>query len=244
MWALASAPPSQAGSAEAAQSSPATASATGESSFEPVSQHLRASILPETLERFGLFIYVNMATSGPSAQQMYVFEKSPDGTLRGLYDWPVSTGRGTVELDPHGHLQSSVTPRGFFELDPTRLYEDHVSSQWDEPMPYAMFFSWKPNGRATGLAIHGTDDQDALGTPASAGCIRLSRDHAEELFTIVKTRFHAPTPQLAYLDGSSGVSSEGLLLHDRDGKLKTNDGYSVLVMIDDFDQETVVASLP
>jgi hypothetical protein len=181
---------------------------------------------------------------------MYVFEKSADGSLRGLHAWPVSTGRGAVELDAHGHYQSSVTPRGFFELDPARFYEEHISSQWNEAMPYAMFFNWKPNGRPTGLAIHGIseDEEAALGTPASAGCVRLSRDNAQELFTMVKTRYHAPTPKLAYLDGSTGVSSEGLLLHDQNGDLKMTDGYSVLVMIDNFQmnpqQNTLVASLP
>lgn len=51
-------------------------------------------------------------------------------------------------------------------------------------------------------------------------------------------------PKLAYLDGSGGVSSEGLLLHDKTGNLEMNDGYSVLVMIDDFGQDRLIASLP
>jgi hypothetical protein len=73
--------------------------------------------------------------------------------------------------------------------------------------------------------------------------VRLSRQNAQELFTLIKGQFHLPTPQLAYLDGRDGVSSEGLLLHDQMGHLEMKDGYSVLVLIDGFDQNDLVASL-
>lgn len=112
-------------------------------------------------------------------------------------------------------------------------------------MPYAMCFDWRPNGHATGLAIHGTSDENvpALGSPASPGCVRLSREHAQELFTLIQSRFRSPAPQLAYLNAREGMSSEGLLLHDQTGNLKMRDGYSVLVSIDDFAQDDIVASI-
>jgi lipoprotein-anchoring transpeptidase ErfK/SrfK len=208
-------------------------------------QHLYDSLSAETLANFNLFIYVDKTVGGPLAQHMYVFGKADSGDLAMLHDWPVSTGRESDETDPHGRAQSTVTPRGFFELDPKRMYVDHTSSQWDEAMPYAMFFSWKPGGRDTGLAIHGTpeDNYDALGSRASAGCIRLSTDNAHTLFDLVRTGFRGPTPKLAYLDGDSQVSSEGLLLHDPDGKIKMTDGYSVLVLVDDYSPEQRVSSL-
>jgi hypothetical protein len=174
---------------------------------------------------------------------MYVFEKTPEGDLALLYDWPVSTGRERVERDAHGHMQSSLTPTGYFEIDPKRLYADHASAQWDEAMPYAMFFNWQPNGHKTGLAIHGTAEggQDALGTRASAGCVRLSIDNARTLFDLVRAQSQRPTPRLAYLDGD--VSSEGLFLHDAQGRLKLADGYPVLVLVDDYGGEDRVTSL-
>lgn len=221
------------------------ASDPGTAQLDAVAGRLKNSLSPELLANFNLFLYVDKAEAGPLAQRMYVFEKTDGGDLALLYDWPVSTGRDRIERDVHGHVQYSGTPLGFFELDPKRFYIDHDSSQWDEAMPYAMFFSWKPNGHKTGLAIHGTPDTntDALGTPASAGCVRLSLDNAHTLFDLVRTQFRAPTPRLAYLEGSTGISSEGLLQHESDGSLSLADGYSVLVLIDDYGGEQRVSSL-
>jgi lipoprotein-anchoring transpeptidase ErfK/SrfK len=209
-----------------------------------VEQRLSDSLSSETRANFNLFIYVDKAEHGPLAQHMYVFEKTDLGDLAPLYDWPVSTGREAAETDPNGQAESTATPGGFFELDPKRLYVQHTSSQWNEAMPYAMFFDWKPGGHATGLAIHGTpeENEDNLGTRASAGCVRLSTDNAHTLFDLIRKEFRGPTPKLAYLDDSQ-VSSEGLLLHDRQGNLEMADGYSVLVMIDDFPGDTRVSSL-
>jgi hypothetical protein len=214
------------------------------SAVDLVAHRLNDSLSREMFTNFGLFIYVDKAERGPFSQRMFVFEKSGDN-LALLYDWPVSTGREGLEKDAHGHLQSTVTPVGYYGLDPKRLFEDHVSSQWNEDMPYAMFFDWKPNGHDTGLAIHGAagDESDVLGTRASAGCIRISQDNAHTLFDLVRNEYRAPAPKIAYLDDSQNVSSEGFLLHDRDGQLKIGDGYSVLVMVDDYVGESQVSSL-
>jgi len=208
-------------------------------------KHLRDNLLDEVFANFSLFIYVDKAQSGPLAQRMLVFDKTDDGDLALLYDWPVSTGRDRYELDAVGHVQSTHTPSGFFELDPKRMFEDHVSGEWNEAMPYAMFFDWKPNGRQTGLAIHGTPDEnlDELGRAASAGCIRLSVDHAQTLFDLIQALGLRLAPKLAYLDGSDGVSSEGLLLHDQAGNREMAENYSVLVRIDDFSGDDQIASL-
>jgi hypothetical protein len=209
-----------------------------------VAQRLNDSLSREMFGNFNLFIYVDKAERGPFAQRMFVFQKT-DANLALLYDWPVSTGRETLERDAHGHLQSTITPVGYYELDPKRLFEDHVSSQWNEEMPYAMFFDWKPNGHDTGLAIHGAGgaEADALGTPASAGCVRISEDNAHTLFDLIRSELRAPTPKIAYLDGSRNVSSEGFLLHEADGQLKFRDGYSALVIVDDYVGNSQVSSL-
>ena len=203
-----------------------------------VVQHVRENLSPELLSGFGLFIYVNKAENGPFAQQMNIFKKTEGGDLVLLYNWRISTGREHGEVDAHGNPQSTATPNGYYELDPNRLYVTHASSQWDEQMPYAMFFDWKPKGRMTGLAIHGTTDQTLshLGKRDSAGCIRLSLDNAAALSALI-SQFRRPTPRLVYQERNANTNSLGLLLHNPDGRLQLADGYSVLVVVDEYGEE-------
>jgi hypothetical protein len=80
--------------------------------------------------------------------------------------WKISSGRNGFE-----------TPTGNFIVQ--RMDADHLSDEYDgAPMPYAIFFS-------RGLAIHGTYER-GLGRPASHGCVRLSIDHARELYEWVE----------------------------------------------------------
>jgi lipoprotein-anchoring transpeptidase ErfK/SrfK len=84
-----------------------------------------------------------------------------DGDL--LHDWPVSTAR-----------EGKCTPVGTYH--PVLLKRMHYSTLYDgAPMPYSIFFSGN-------YAIHGTTQTDKLGTPASAGCVRLAPENAELLF--------------------------------------------------------------
>jgi hypothetical protein len=90
-----------------------------------------------------------------------------DGQPR--YVWPVSTGRPGYD-----------TPNGSFR--PNRMDADHLSQEWDNaPMPNTIFFDLH------GHAIHGFFDVKHLGLPVSHGCVRLSPDHAQTLFELVKT---------------------------------------------------------
>jgi hypothetical protein len=96
-------------------------------------------------------------------QQMTV---AVDGVER--YHWPVSTG-----------IPSRETPSGSFRA--FRMEEDHYSKEFDDaPMPHSIFFT------KIGHAIHGTDSVGRLGTPASHGCVRLSRDNASTLYALVQ----------------------------------------------------------
>jgi len=89
-----------------------------------------------------------------------------DGVER--YNWPVSTG-----------IPSRETPSGSFRT--FRMEEDHYSKEFDDaPMPHAIFFT------KVGHAIHGTDSVNRLGSPASHGCVRLSRDNATTLYALVE----------------------------------------------------------
>jgi hypothetical protein len=96
-------------------------------------------------------------------QQMTV---AVDGVAR--YHWPVSTG-----------LPSYETPNGSFRT--FRMEEDHFSKEFDDaPMPHSIFFT------KIGHAIHGTDSVNRLGSPASHGCVRLSRANASTLYALVQ----------------------------------------------------------
>lgn len=96
-------------------------------------------------------------------QQMTV---AVDGVTR--YHWPVSTG-----------IPSRETPNGSFRA--FRMEEDHYSKEFDDaPMPHSIFFT------KVGHAIHGTDSVGRLGTPASHGCVRLSRQNASTLYALVQ----------------------------------------------------------
>jgi hypothetical protein len=102
-------------------------------------------------------------TVDKNAQLMTV---AVDGVER--YQWPVSTG-----------LPSYETPNGSFRT--FRMEEDHFSKEFDDaPMPHSIFFT------KIGHAIHGTDSEGRLGTPASHGCVRLSRAHASTLYALVQ----------------------------------------------------------
>lgn len=81
--------------------------------------------------------------------------------------WPVSTARA-----------GKCTPTG--EFTPYLLKRMHYSSLYDNaPMPFSIFFYGN-------YAIHGTTAVDKLGTPASAGCVRLHPDNAEWLYEAVR----------------------------------------------------------
>src|SRR3954466_7984478 len=114
-------------------------------------------------------------------QQMTV---AVDGVQR--YHWPVSTG-----------IPSYETPNGSFRT--FRMEEDHYSKEFDDaPMPHSIFFT------KIGHAIHGTDSESRLGTPASHGCVRLSRANASTLYALVKSEGVLNTT--VTLTGSSQVA--------------------------------------
>jgi hypothetical protein len=120
-------------------------------------------------------------TVDKDAQQMTV---AVDGVER--YRWPVSSG-----------LPSYETPNGSFRA--FRMEEDHYSKEFDDaPMPHSIFFT------KIGHAIHGTDFESRLGTPASHGCVRLSRANASTLYALVQSEGVLNTT--VTLTGSSQVA--------------------------------------
>ena len=204
---------------------------------------LQQQLTADHFARFDLFIYVSKADSGPFAQQMYVFTKeessSESGAFHLLHQWPVSTGRETTERAPSGRLVSTATPAGYFQFDARRMFEDYHSSQWNGPMPHAMFFNWMDHGRLTGVAIHGTVQRQVanLGYRSSAGCVRLSPDAATILFDLVKENYRGKVPGFAYDQHTSTLSRDGTLERNDEGGLQLSDGYRVLIFIDNYGGE-------
>jgi hypothetical protein len=114
-------------------------------------------------------------------QQMTV---AVDGVER--YRWPVSTG-----------IPSYETPNGSYRT--FRMEADHFSKEFDDaPMPHSIFFT------KIGHAIHGTDSVSHLGSPASHGCVRLSRANASTLYALVQEQGVLNTT--VTLTGSSQVA--------------------------------------
>jgi hypothetical protein len=96
-----------------------------------------------------------------------------------LFTWPTSTGREQWETATNGQRDFTATPAGQFHI--FRMVKDYESKEWGGPMFDAMFF----NG---GIAIHGTTSNHygLLGTPASGGCVRLTKENADLLWEQVR----------------------------------------------------------
>jgi hypothetical protein len=203
-----------------------------------------AGMTPEMAQNFDLFLYVSKAERGPLAQRLYVFRKEA-GTLKLLYDWAASTGREQDEISPRGRHSFTSTPKGFYELDPDRMYRRYHSYSWDQDMPHAMFFNWERQGLQTGLAIHSAsgDDVAKLGKRASAGCVHLSPENAETLFNLIKLDYRGQVPRFAYNSDTQTMSNTGAFAHRRDGSLKMVDGYRVLINIEDYGGGGAIAAL-
>jgi lipoprotein-anchoring transpeptidase ErfK/SrfK len=206
---------------------------------------LKAGLSPEMQQNFELFVYVSKAARGPLAQRMYVFRKTATGGLALLYDWAASTGREREEVTPRGRRTFTATPAGYYQLDPDRMYRRYHSWSWDQPMPNAMFFNWEREGLQTGLAIHAAtgDDVEKLGSRASAGCVHLSPQNAATLYQLIRSSYRGQVPRFAYNAATQTMTNRGAFMHGRDGELKLADGYKVLINIEDFSGNNVVASL-
>src|SRR5215212_1424849 len=139
-----------------------------------------------------------------------------DGVDR--YRWPVSTGNPSYE-----------TPNGSFRT--FRMEEDHFSKEFDDaPMPHSIFFT------KVGHAIHGTDSESRLGTPASHGCVRLSRANAATLYALVQSEGVLNTT--VTLTGSSQVALA------RNPRPRTNTAAARRAPVQQYEQQQDVAGDP
>jgi lipoprotein-anchoring transpeptidase ErfK/SrfK len=201
-----------------------------------VEQRLRDRLSDPLFENFDLFLYVSKAAKGPWAQHMYVFAKEESGQFTLLHDWPVSTGREKIETNPSGKTVFSSTPVGYYELDPDRMWKTYHSTQWGAPMPHAMFLDWTRNGYQTGVAIHAATESelDHLGRRASAGCVRLSPRAAATLFNLIRTQYRGKVPRFVYNERTQTLSNKGEIARDASGEIEYQEGYRVLVFIENY----------
>jgi hypothetical protein len=206
--------------------------------LEPAAARLRARVPAELFTYFDLYLYISKARAekGHWAQRMFVLAKQPDRALRLLYNWPVSTGLEEPLPSPSGKVLGTDTPQGIFKLDRGRFHEDYTSRQWESPMPFAMFFDWRINGRPSGLAIHGADaeGEKVLGQRASHGCIRLATENARTLFHLIRDNYRGRVPVFEVNPDSGTMSTTGVLVRDEKGRARMTQGYKVLVFIEDY----------
>lgn len=154
--------------------------------------------------RYTIALYVNVATSGPWRQRMWVLQRDAIGAPWRLsmwdeahwrkaalgdggapsYSWPVSTGRYY-----RGDRFSGPTPTGVFALDERKW---RYARGYTAPgMIHTMYIDFHyPGGRRSGVAFHGTTDgrYRRLGTSDSHGCIRMKKKNAGALFDRITGR--------------------------------------------------------
>ncbi|MFP3944033.1 MAG: L,D-transpeptidase [Alphaproteobacteria bacterium] len=191
-------------------------------------QRIHRLVRPELFDYFDLFLYVNKAARGASAQHMYIYERLPNGKFVLRHRWLTSTGRELQER------YFTTTPTGIYKLDADRFHEYWESRAWDGvPMPWTMFVDFAyDSGRMSGIAIHGTNSLSRLGSRASGGCIRLAMKNARLLFNVIQSYFAGAVPEFAWDDLRGHTSRTGELRRDEDGDLVMENGYRVLLIVD------------
>ncbi len=195
-----------------------------------VAQRLRDQIPAELFPYFDEFLYVSKAGAGAWAQHLYMFHKSAGGELVYEQAFPVSTGRELQEK------YFTSTPTGLFELDPNRFDRVHFSHRWHgAAMPWAMFLDYTIHGHATGIAMHSAEGHAyELGRRASGGCIRLPPEKAEELFQRFQAEERGLVPVFAFDDSRATTFTDGSMVRDASGNVELQDGYRVLLFIEDY----------
>ncbi|MBP9682510.1 MAG: L,D-transpeptidase [Bacteriovorax sp.] len=176
------------------------------------------------IKEFRYVVIVNKATSGKEAQSIKVYEY---GQL--IIKGKVSTGRDQFEEAGTHHSKHdswTVTPTGFYT--PTYLSKNHRSSSYGgrfswlvggTKMPYAIFFN---DGIALHQAPKGTESQ--LGSKASGGCVRLSKDIAPDLFNRINETEGSRIPKFS-VDGTVQLSS------DKEDSYVYKKGFSALIIV-------------
>lgn len=111
------------------------------------------------------------------------------------------------------------TPSGFYP--PELFSSEHQSSIYNSAnMPWTVFFN-------ANIGSHGVlgNPINILGTPASAGCVRLEPQRARDLFHLVG---QIGEGSIDLLDKKTGIPA-----HNQDGSVKQRFGYKTLFIVKD-----------
>ncbi|MBF0296083.1 MAG: L,D-transpeptidase [Magnetococcales bacterium] len=141
-------------------------------------------------------------------QRLYLLGAKPDGgKIR--RNWPVSTGRAgfgnqqdsgrtptglhrvsaTIGTDaPPGAVFKSRQPTGHIVVKSSDPNADFITTRilWLEGLEPGINQGPGIDTRERYIYIHGTPHTDHLGTPASAGCIRMRAKHVIKLYRLVQ----------------------------------------------------------
>jgi hypothetical protein len=98
-----------------------------------------------------------------------------------LGEYPVTVGRNP-DLADKEEVGDNRTPEGTFRIV---SIEDSSSWTYNGELAYGPWFLRLATPPWTGIGIHGTNEPEALGSPASRGCIRIDNDALLELVTMV-----------------------------------------------------------
>lgn len=208
--------------------------------IDPV-ERLRARVPEDIRDYFDLYLYVNKSDRGMLSQQMFVYERKAGAqgapaAFDLLHRWYISTGRNNPEKP------WTVTPVGLVRLDQGRFFAKGFSRQFNVEMPFAMFFDYDYRRRKSGLAIHGTIEENYpdLGRRASAGCIRMFTPHAEWLFTKIRAEHRGPVPDFPFNTAEGRTWRDGRIVRDEAGKPVLEQGLTVALVIDDWVEEGAI----
>jgi hypothetical protein len=73
--------------------------------------------------------------------------------------------------------------------------------------------------------------------------VRLAPENARILFTMIRDNYKGLVLKFVYDKRTATMANDGMLLHDTAGGLEMAKGYKVLVFIEDYGGENVVAAL-
>lgn len=188
------------------------------------------------LNQYTNVIVINKAARGPKAQTLRLYTNrqlmltTDVSTGREDLEY-ISAVRGVINKIFKGSTESHWrhTTRGFYTIKRVEN-EKYRSGESKFQMPYAMFFNEK-----RGLAVHQVPPdlkggevvgEQALGSRASSGCVRVHKDSITQIYYAVLA---ADKGQIPVLDTRTGQPK-----YDDYGRVRYERGYKTLVIVEEY----------
>ncbi len=173
------------------------------------------------------------------------FKKQAGGNLDLLYNWPVSTGPRARRVRAGRPAGAELHAQGYYEIDPDRMYKAprfRAVGHADALCDVLQLAGRRHADRPCHPRAHGADIA-LLGQRASAGCVRLAPEHAAQLFGLIRTQYRGLAPRFAVDRRTATMNNQGLLMHDAQGRVQLAEGFKVLVFIENYGGENIVAAI-